>query len=111
MQIWQLDQLDVAAHHPRVLRSDDRANRVIALTLPAGEALREHQVHEHALVFLMSGQLLLRADGEQPTLSAPCLIHFDPAERHEVTAVSECQLIICLAPWPGPGHPSEQRSA
>jgi hypothetical protein len=39
-------------------------------------------------------------------LSAPSLIHFKPGERHEVRAITECQLILCLAPWPGPGHPS-----
>jgi quercetin dioxygenase-like cupin family protein len=110
VQIWQLDRLDVAAHRPQVLRSDDRANRVIALRLPEGEALQEHQVHEHALVFLMDGELLVRADGEEHRLAGPSLMHFDPAERHEVSALRECQLVICLAPWPGPGHPSERQA-
>jgi hypothetical protein len=50
VQFWELGSLDVEAHHPQVLRSDDDANRVIALLLPEGESLQEHQVHEHALV-------------------------------------------------------------
>lgn len=101
----------VAAHRPQVLRSDDAANRVIALLLPQGERLQEHQVHEHALVFVLRGELLVSAGATERTLAAPSLIHFEPAERHEVRAISECQLILCLAPWPGPGHPSQHASA
>jgi hypothetical protein len=52
VQVWELDRLRVAAHQPQILRSDDDANRVIVLLLPQGEALQEHQVHEHALVFV-----------------------------------------------------------
>jgi quercetin dioxygenase-like cupin family protein len=111
VQFWELGSLDVEAHHPQVLRSDDDANRVIALLLAQGESLQEHQVHEHALVFVVRGQLLVTADATEQTLSAPSLIHFDPSERHEVRASSECLLVLCLAPWPGPGHPSLRASA
>ena len=111
MQIWELDRLRVAAHQPQILRSDDTANRVIALLLPQGEHLQEHQVHEHALVFVLRGELLVSTGATERTLAAPSLIHFEPAERHEVRAISECQLILCLAPWPGPGHPSQHASA
>jgi len=106
MQSWELDRLRVAAHQPQILRSDDDANRVIALLLAQGESLQEHQVHEHALVFLTRGQLLVSAGASERTLSAPSLIYFDPGERHEVRAINECQLVLCLAPWPGAGHPS-----
>jgi quercetin dioxygenase-like cupin family protein len=106
VQFWELDRLRVAAHHPEILRSDDGANRVIALLLPQGECLQEHEVHEHALVFVMRGQLLVSAGATERTLSAPSLIHFHPGERHEVRAISECRLVLCLAPWPGAGHPS-----
>jgi quercetin dioxygenase-like cupin family protein len=93
-------------HRPQILRSDEDANRVIVLLLPQGEALQEHQVHEHALVFVLCGELLISTSADERAWSAPSLIHFDPGERHEVRAISECQLILCLAPWPGPGHPS-----
>ena len=106
VQCWELDRLRVAAHQPQVLRSDDEANRVIALLLPQGESLQEHEVHEHALVFVVRGELLVSAGASERTLSAPSLIHFDPGERHEVRAISESQLVLCLAPWPGLGHPS-----
>jgi quercetin dioxygenase-like cupin family protein len=107
MQVWELDRLRVAAHQPQILRSDDGANRVIALLLPQGERLQEHQVHEHALVFVLRGELLVSAGATERSLSAASLIHFGPGERHEVRAVSECQLVLCLSPWPGPGHPSQ----
>ncbi len=111
VQVWELDRLRVAARHPQILRSDDDANRVIALLLPQGEVLQEHQVHEHALVFVLRGELLVSAAASERTLPAPSLIHFAPGERHEVRAISECQLILCLAPWPGPGHPSQPATA
>ena len=111
MQFWELDRLRVAAHQPQILRSDDGANRVIALLLPQGECLQEHEVREHALVFVTRGQLLVSAGASERTLSAPSLIHFDPGERHEVRAISECQLVLCLAPWAAPGHPSQPATA
>ncbi len=111
VQSWELDRLRVAAHQPQILRSDNEANRVIALLLPQGEALQEHQVHEHALVFVTRGQLLVSAGASERTLSAPSLIYFEPGERHEVRAISECQLVLCLAPWPGVGHPSQPAAA
>jgi quercetin dioxygenase-like cupin family protein len=111
MQIWELDRLRVAAHHPQILRSDEGASRVIALLLPQGECLQEHQVHEHALVFVLRGELLVSAGASERSLSAPSLIHFGPTERHEMRAISECQLVLCLAPWPGPGHPSQPTTA
>jgi quercetin dioxygenase-like cupin family protein len=106
VQVWQLDSLEVEARRPQILRSDDDANRIVALLLPKGESLKEHQVHEHALVFVVRGTLDVSSGDGERTVSAPGLIHFAPAERHEVNAVDECELILCLAPWPGPGHPS-----
>ena len=47
MESWDILALDVKAHHPEVLRSDGEA-RLIAIELPAGEELQQHQVHERA---------------------------------------------------------------
>ncbi|MGH2875870.1 MAG: cupin domain-containing protein [Solirubrobacteraceae bacterium] len=106
MDLWRLDDEPVQAHAPRILRSDEDANRVILLALPAGERLDEHQVHEHALVLVLTGEVTIHAgDGEQ-RVAAQGLVHFEPAERHEVRALSDARLLICLAPWPGQGHPS-----
>jgi quercetin dioxygenase-like cupin family protein len=105
MKLWQLDNEPVERHAPRVLRSDDNANRVILLTLSEGDRLTDHQVHEHALVVVFEGRLLVGAGDVARELTAPALVYFEPAERHEVTAVSDCRILICLAPWPGVGHP------
>ena len=110
MQLWQLDSERVESHAPRVLRSDEGANRVILLALPAGERLDDHQVHEHALVLVLEGRLAVRAGEQEHELTAPALVYFEPAERHEVTAVADCRILICLAPWPGVGHPSRPAS-
>ncbi|HWE08448.1 MAG TPA: cupin domain-containing protein [Solirubrobacteraceae bacterium] len=106
MEFWQLDSEPVEAHAPRVLRSDDDANRIILLLLPEGESLADHQVHEHALVVVLDGEVLVRAGDEEERLGTHGLVHFEPAERHEVQALSDARLLICLAPWPGAGHPS-----
>ena len=47
MRLWDIASLDVQPHQPEVLRSDDET-RVIAINLPAGEELQEHEVHERA---------------------------------------------------------------
>jgi quercetin dioxygenase-like cupin family protein len=106
MEIWALEELAAEPHQPRVLRSDDGAARVIALTLPRGELLQDHQVHEHAWVVLISGELIVRGGDEQRTIAPGALAHFDPAERHEVEAVLDARMVLILSPWPGPGHPS-----
>jgi quercetin dioxygenase-like cupin family protein len=106
VDFWRLDAEPVQPHSPRVLHSDDEANRVILLAIPAGERLSEHQVHEHALVFVLDGEVVIRAGAEEQQLRGQALVHFKPAERHEVEAITDARLVLYLAPWPGPGHPS-----
>jgi quercetin dioxygenase-like cupin family protein len=106
VDLWRLDAEQVQPHSPRVLHSDDEANRVILLALPAGERLSEHQVHEHALAFVLDGEVVVRSGAEEQRLGAQGLVHFKPAERHEVEAMTDSRLLLCLAPWPGPGHHS-----
>lgn len=106
VDFWRLDAEEVQPRSPRILHSDDEANRVILLALPAGERLGEHQVHEHALVFVLDGEVVMRAGDDEERLAAHSLVHFRPAERHEVEAVQDARLLLYLAPWPGPGHPS-----
>jgi quercetin dioxygenase-like cupin family protein len=111
VDFWRLDAEAVQPHSPRILHSDDEANRVILLALPAGERLSEHQVHEHALAVVLDGEVVVRAGACEERLGAQGLVHFKPAERHEVEAVTDARLLLCLAPWPGPGHPSRPASA
>jgi quercetin dioxygenase-like cupin family protein len=106
VEFWHLDSEIVEPRAPRILRSDDEANRIILLALPAGESLSDHQVHEHALVVVLAGEVAIRAGDHEQRLVAQGLVHFEPAERHEVEALTDSRLLICLAPWPGVGHHS-----
>ena len=36
------------------------------------------------------------------------LAHFEPKERHEVSATEDSRLVLLLSPWPGEGHPSRR---
>jgi quercetin dioxygenase-like cupin family protein len=108
MDTWDLRSLNVEPHHPQVLRSDDDA-RAIAINLPAGEELQEHEVHEHAYLIVAEGQVEVGQDGATVSAGAGTLVHWMPQERHEVKAISDSRLLLILAPWPGPGHPSNRQ--
>ncbi len=106
MRTWDTARLDVQAHNPEVLASDDEG-RVIAINLPAGERLQEHQVHERAWVVVVSGAVEIDdSDGETVAGGPGLLASFDPNERHEVRATADTRLLLLLSPWPGIGHPS-----
>jgi quercetin dioxygenase-like cupin family protein len=107
METWDIASLDVQPHQPEVLRSDDET-RVIAINLPAGEALQDHQVHERAWLVVAAGEVEVEQDGDAVTGGPGLLAHFDPAERHEVRARQDSRLILLLSPWPGDGHPSRR---
>ena len=103
MDFWQLNEEELEPHAPRVLHSEEGASRVILLGLPAGELLQEHEVREHALLFLLEGALAVSAGDSQADVRAPALLRFDPSERHEVRATADARLVLSLAPWPGDG--------
>jgi quercetin dioxygenase-like cupin family protein len=107
METWDIASLDVEPHHPAVLRSDPEA-RVIAINLPAGERLQEHQVHERAWVVVASGEAEFEEDGSVVSGGCGFTAHFDPKRLHEVRATSDVRLLLFLAPWPGEGHPSQR---
>jgi len=107
METWDIPALAIEAHQPLVLRSDDES-RAIAIRLPAGEELQEHQVHERAYVFVAGGEVEIVHDGSAVRGGAGFLAQFEPNERHAVRAVSDALLVLLLSPWPGVGHPSNQ---
>lgn len=107
METWDIASLDVPPHQPEVLRSDPEA-RVIALNLPAGEELQEHQVHERAWVVVAGGEVEIEQDGSTVSGGPGLVAHFKPNERHEVRAKTDARLLLFLAPWPGQGHPSQR---
>jgi quercetin dioxygenase-like cupin family protein len=109
MQVWDLAVLPVEPHHPRVLHSAPEG-RAVAIDLPAGERLQEHQVHERTWMIVASGRVAITDhDGQVLEAGAGAVAHFDPNERREIAAMEDARLMLVLAPWPGVGHPSEGR--
>ena len=104
MDTWDLRSIDVQPHQPQILRSDDGAARAIAINLPAGEQLQEHEVHEHAYLVVVDGEVELSGQ----TAGAGTVAHCSPQVRHDVVAKSDSRLMLILAPWPGAGHPSNR---
>jgi quercetin dioxygenase-like cupin family protein len=105
VESWQLNSLDVLPHKPQVLDSEDEG-RAIVIQLPAGEQLKEHQVHERAWLLVTDGEVEVTDADNSVSGSTGLLCVFDPNERHEVTAKSDARLLLVLSPWPGEGHPS-----
>jgi quercetin dioxygenase-like cupin family protein len=102
MDSWDLTTLDVEVHKPAVLRSDRGAARAIAINLPAGDMLQDHEVHEHAYLVLVAGELEIDHDGGTSSAGPGFVAHFEPHERHEVRAKSDSRFLLVLAPWPNP---------
>jgi quercetin dioxygenase-like cupin family protein len=107
METWDIRALAVEPHHPQVLKSDDET-RAIAILLPAGEELSEHQVHERAYLFVADGEIEITHDGDSVTGGCGLVAQFAPNERRTVRALSDARLVLVLSPWPGVGHPSQR---
>jgi quercetin dioxygenase-like cupin family protein len=105
MESWDIRSLEIEPHHPQVLRSDDET-RAIAIYLPGGEELQEHQVHERAYLIVADGEIEISNSGSKVTGGAGFVSHFEPNERRTVRALADSRLVLVLAPWPGEGHPS-----
>jgi quercetin dioxygenase-like cupin family protein len=103
VESWDIRSLDLEPHHPQVLRTDAEA-RVIAINLPAGERLQEHQTHERAYLLVADGEVEVEQNGSTETGGPGYVAHFDPTERREVRATSDARLVLILGPWPGQGH-------
>ena len=102
---WDLRDLDVAPRRPVILHSVRGQARSVALYLPAGEQLQDHQVHERAHLVVVDGEIEVSRGADTVTGGPGFFAVFDPGERHEVRARSDARLLLVLAPWPGDGHP------
>lgn len=110
MQTWDLKQLKVEPHHPQVLLSQDEG-RAIAIHLPKGEQLQEHQTHERSWLIVADGEIQIDDTTGETIKGGPGLMaEFAPNERREVTATEDARLLLILSPWPGDGHPSQEKS-
>ena len=105
MKSWDVKTLGLQPRSPQILSSTSDA-RAIALAIPEGESLDDHQVHERAWVAVLGGEVeITTAAGERITGTTGLLVEFDPGERHAVRALSDARLLLLLTPWPGEGHP------
>jgi quercetin dioxygenase-like cupin family protein len=106
MEHWDLRTLEIEPHQPRILHSARGEARSIAILLPAGEELQEHEVHERAYLVVVDGEVEIGDGGAATLTGGPGFVAvFAPRERHEVRATSDARLLLVLAPWPGDGHP------
>jgi quercetin dioxygenase-like cupin family protein len=105
MERWDIRSLGLRPHSPEILASGDDA-RAIALEIPEGESLQDHQVHERAWVIVVDGEVeIAAATGEILEGGPGLLVGFSPGERHAVLARTTARLLLLLTPWPGRGHP------
>jgi redox-sensitive bicupin YhaK (pirin superfamily) len=102
MEHWDLRTLDIEPSKPVILHSARGEARSIAIFLPAGAQLGDHEVHERAYLVVIDGEVEL---GDGVTAGPGAAAVFDPRERHAVKANSDARLLLVLAPWPGDGHP------
>ena len=109
MRTWDLRTIAVEPHKPEILQSDRGEGRSIAINLPAGELLQEHEVHERAYLVVADGAVEVTDGSGSATPGGPgFLAVFEPGERHEVKATEDARLLLVLAPWPGAGHPGSR---
>jgi quercetin dioxygenase-like cupin family protein len=105
MNAWKITDLELKPHAPEILSSTDET-RAIALMIPSGESLDDHQVHERAWVTVLDGEVEITTSAGEAIVGGPGLVlEFAPNERHAVHAHSEARLLLLLTPWPGVGHP------
>ncbi len=105
MNSWTTPDLNLRPHAPEILASTDDA-RAIALMIPAGESLDDHQVHERAWVIVLDGEVeITTSAGDSVIGGKGLLVEFAPNERHAVHARSDARLLLLLTPWPGVDHP------
>jgi quercetin dioxygenase-like cupin family protein len=105
MNRWSIPHMELQPHAPEILASTNEA-RVIALMIPEGESLDDHQVHERAWVTVLDGQVeITTPPGESITGGSGLVVEFAPNERHALHARSDVRLLLFLTPWPGVDHP------
>jgi quercetin dioxygenase-like cupin family protein len=88
---------------PRVLFSTPEC-RAVVIDLESGEELGEHHVRERAVLEVISGRVSIECADETAECETGTLVAFDPGEHHTIRALTDAQLLLLLAPWPGGEH-------
>ncbi len=112
MQRWHVPSVEASGkREPRVLFSSS-ACRAVMIDLKPGEEMGDHQVHERAVIEVVSGLVALTAEHEAEVECHPgTLITFEPGELHAVRALEASRILLLLAPWPGEGHYADDEAA
>lgn len=103
MRSWDLASVDVRPGRPEVLHSVPQG-RAIAIDLPAGTALDDHEVHEGAWLVVAEGRVRVAAESQQAAdhLGPGGFAVFDPGERRDISAIDDARVLLLLTPWPAP---------
>ena len=100
MNAWDVMAMEVAPHRPEVLASTVEG-RAIVVSLPSGEELGDHEVHERAWVVVTRGRVeALGENGGSGQAVPGTLFAFAPHERRTLRALEDSQLLMLLTPWP-----------
>jgi quercetin dioxygenase-like cupin family protein len=106
VQSWDLKAIETpgGSRSPVVLHTEVEA-RAVLVGLEPGQELGDHQVKEHMWVLVVDGHVRVESGGESVEAGPGTLVHFEPDERHSVSAPDgSARLLLLLAPWPGEGH-------
>ena len=106
MRSWALSEIETpgGSRSPVVLHTEAEA-RAVLVGLEPGQELGDHQVKEHMWVLVVDGRVRVESSGESVEAGPGTLVHFEPDERHSVSAPDGgARLLLLLAPWPGEGH-------
>ena len=78
--------------------------RTIAIDLPAGTALDDHEVHEGAWLVVAEGRVRVAAESQEAAdhLGPGGFAAFDPGERRDISAIDDARILLLLTPWPAP---------
>lgn len=105
MRSWRLPEIETpdGSRSPVVLHSSEEGRAVLIGLLP-GQMLGDHQVKEHAFLFVVDGSAQIEAADEKLDATVGTMVAFDPDERHVVASDSGAKILLMLVPWPGEGH-------
>jgi quercetin dioxygenase-like cupin family protein len=73
--------------------------RVVLIALQRDARMPEHQTEGRLSLHVISGHVQVRASGRTFNLRTGGLLTFDPAIRHDVSAIEESAILLTLA-WP-----------
>jgi quercetin dioxygenase-like cupin family protein len=106
VQSWDLKAIETpgGSRSPVVLHTEPEA-RAVLVGLEPGQELGDHQVKEHEWVVVVDGGVRVESGDESVDAGPGTLVHFEPDERHSVSALDAgARILLLLAPWPGEGH-------